>query len=71
MTTIVLAFPMLWNMFSVLDDHLLAALQFLHLFLKEGTSKFYGGTGNNFVFSCVSAVTFDVFEFGKVVSFGF
>ena len=57
-------------MFLVQYDHLLAALQFMHLFLTEGTSKNHGGTGNNFVFSCVSAMTFDVLEFGKVVSIG-
>ena len=58
-------------MFSVLDDHLLAALQFMHLFLPDGTSKSHVGTGNYFMFSSVSAVTFDVLEFAKVVSFGF
>ena len=58
-------------MLSVLDYHVLAALQFLHLLLTEATSKNHGGTGNNLVFFCVSAVTFDVLEFGKVGSFGF
>ena len=36
-------------MFSVLDDNLLAALQFLHLFHTEATPKNHEGTGNTFV----------------------
>ena len=71
MTTNVLTFSMVSNMFSVLDDNLIAALQFLLLILTGATSKSHGGTGNNFVFFCVLVVTCNVKEFGKVFRLAF
>ena len=70
MTKTVLTFLMLLNMFSS-GRSLISSTAIPAVSYASYIKKNHGGTGNNFVFFCVSAVTFDVLEFGKVVSFGF